>query len=81
LPERTSADGIPRGASKEDTAAFKILIEENTNRILGAHIVGPSASFINLFALVISLELPSDKLRHLVPTYPSQAANLEYMLG
>lgn len=67
---------------KEDTAAFKILIKENTNRILGAHIVGPSADeFINLFAPAISLELPSEKLRHLVPTYPSQAANLEYMLG
>lgn len=67
---------------KEDTAAFKILIEEKTNRILGAHIVGPDADeVVNLFALAMRLELPSDKLRHLVPAYPSQAANLEYMLG
>ncbi len=67
---------------KEDTAAFKILIEETTNRILGAHIVGPNADeVVNLFALAVRLRLPSDELRRLVPAYPSQAANLEYMLG
>jgi glutathione reductase (NADPH) len=66
---------------KEDTAAFKILIEERTKRILGAHIVGPNADeVINLFALAIRLDLSADKLRQLVPAYPSQAANVEYML-
>jgi glutathione reductase (NADPH) len=67
---------------KEDTAAFKILIEEGTNKLLGAHIVGPNADeVINLFALAIRLDLSTDKLRQLVPAYPSQAANVGYMLG
>lgn len=67
---------------KEDTAAFKILIEEGTNKLLGAHIVGPNADeVINLFALAMRLDLSTDKLRQLVPAYPSQAANVGYMLG
>jgi glutathione reductase (NADPH) len=67
---------------KEDAAAFKVLIQEQTNRILGAHIIGPNADeTINLFALAIRLDLPTNKLRELVPAYPSQAANLPYMLA
>ncbi len=66
---------------KEDTAAFKVLIEEQTKRILGAHIVGPNADeVINLFALAIRLNLSTDELRRFVPAYPSEAANIEYML-
>lgn len=67
---------------KEDTAAFKILIEERTNRLLGAHIIGPNAEeAINLFALAIQLGLNPDQLRQLVPAYPSEGANIGYMLG
>jgi glutathione reductase (NADPH) len=67
---------------KEDTAAFKILIEERTNRLLGAHIIGPNAEeAINLFALAIRLGLSADQLRQLVPAYPSEGANIGYMLG
>jgi glutathione reductase (NADPH) len=67
---------------KEDTAAFKVLIQEQTNKILGAHIIGPNAEeTINLFALAMRLGLPTNKMRELVPAYPSQAANLQYMLA
>lgn len=66
---------------KEDTAAFKVLIEEKTNRILGAHVIGPDAEeAINLFAFAIQLDISSDQLRHLVPAYPSEGANIAYML-
>ena len=64
---------------KEDAAAFKVLIEEQTNRLLGAHIIlaptssGPNADeTINLFALAIRLDLPTNKMRELVLAYPSQ---------
>ena len=67
---------------KEDTAAFKILIEEGTNRLLGAHIIGPNAEeAINLFALAVRLDLTTEQLRHLVPAYPSAGADIGYMLG
>jgi glutathione reductase (NADPH) len=48
---------------KEDTAGFKVLIEEGTNRLLGAHIIGPNAEeAINLFSLAMRLDLSADKL-------------------
>jgi glutathione reductase (NADPH) len=60
---------------KEDTAAYKILVKENTKRILGTHIVGPNAEEeINLFALAIRLVLIADKLYRLVPRIPSRAS-------
>jgi glutathione reductase (NADPH) len=66
---------------REDTAGFRVLIEEGTNRLLGAHIIGPNAEeAINLFALAIRLDVPADKLRQVVPAYPSQGADLQYML-
>lgn len=67
---------------KEDTAAFKVLIEKETERLLGAHVIGPNAEeVINLFAMAIRLGITSDRLREFVPAYPSQGANLGYMLG
>jgi glutathione reductase (NADPH) len=67
---------------QEDTAAFKVLIEERTNSILGAHIIGPNAEeAINPFALALRLGLSADQLRHMVPAYPSEGSNIGYMLG
>ena len=66
----------------EDTAAFKVLIEEETNRILGAHMIGPNAEeAINLFALVVRLDLSADQLRRFLPVYPSAGSDIGYMLG
>ncbi|MDQ3836774.1 MAG: hypothetical protein M3270_07565, partial [Thermoproteota archaeon] len=37
---------------------FKVLIEEGSNRILGAHLVGPHAEeIINIFSMAIRLGL------------------------
>jgi glutathione reductase (NADPH) len=67
---------------QEDTAAHKVLLEEKTGRILGAHLIGPSVEeAINPFALAIRLGLAADDLRRLVPAYPSEASNIGYMLG
>ena len=42
----------------ETCTAFKVLIEEDTNRILGAHILCPHAEeVINIFSLAIRLGL------------------------
>src|SRR5262249_58020115 len=42
----------------ETASGFKVLIEEGTGRILGAHLLGPSASeVINLFAVAIRLRI------------------------
>ncbi|HEY8160807.1 MAG TPA: NAD(P)/FAD-dependent oxidoreductase [Methylocystis sp.] len=67
---------------KEDTAAYKLLADANNGHLLGAHIIGPNAEEeINIFALAIRLGLRLDQLREFVPAYPSEAADIPYMLG
>jgi glutathione reductase (NADPH) len=67
---------------QKDTAAFKVLIEGGTDRVLGAHIIGPNAEEeINLFGLAIRLGLSTRDLHRVVPAYPSEGSNLAYMLG
>ncbi len=65
----------------ETVYGYKVLIEEDTDRILGAHLVGPQAEeVINLFALAIRQNLPAEVLRSTVFAYPSAASDVDYML-
>ena len=66
---------------REDTAAFKVLIEQGSDRVLGAHTIGVNAEeAINLFGFAIRLGLTTRDLRRFVAAYPSEGANLAYML-
>jgi glutathione reductase (NADPH) len=63
-------------------SAFKVLVEENTERILGAHLLGLHAEeTINLFALAIRHGLKADALRTMIYSYPTHASDVKYMLG
>jgi glutathione reductase (NADPH) len=66
----------------ETCSGFKVLIEEDSDRILGAHIVGPHAEeIINIFSMAIRLDLTARKLRDpLLYTYPTNASDVVYML-
>jgi glutathione reductase (NADPH) len=66
----------------ETCAAFKVLIEEDTNRILGAHILGPHAEeIINIFSLAIRLGLTTKDLNDpILYTYPTNSSDILYML-
>jgi glutathione reductase (NADPH) len=65
----------------ESTSGFKVLIEEDTNRILGAHLLGPRADeVINLFALAIRLRIPAEELRQVIFAYPTQGSDVRFML-
>jgi len=66
----------------EEAAGFKVLIEEPTGRLLGAHLLGPGADdLINLFSLALHAGLGVDDLRETIFAYPTLASNLESMLG
>jgi glutathione reductase (NADPH) len=58
------------------------LIEENSNRILGAHIVGPHAEeVINIFSMASRLGLSAKELGDpLLYSYPTSASDVVYML-
>jgi glutathione reductase (NADPH) len=65
----------------ESVYGFKTLVEEGSNRILGAHLVGPYADeVINLFALAIRNGLTSNDLKTTMFAYPTSASDIGYML-
>jgi glutathione reductase (NADPH) len=66
---------------RESVYGFKTLVEEGTDRILGAHLVGPLADeVINVFALAIRNGLTSKDLKTTMFAYPTGASDIGYML-
>ena len=65
----------------ETSAAYKVLIEEGTSRVLGAHLIGLQAEeVINLAALAIRHSLPAKALSDVLTAYPSGGSNVSGML-
>jgi glutathione reductase (NADPH) len=65
----------------ETASGFKVLVEEGTGRILGAHLLGPNAAeVINLFALAIRLRIPADDLKQVIFAYPTSGSDTRFML-
>jgi glutathione reductase (NADPH) len=65
----------------ESCSGYKVLIEEGSNRILGAHLLGPHAEeVINIFSLAIRLDLDADKIKQGIFTYPTNSYDITYML-
>ena len=60
---------------------FKVLVEEDTERLLGAHLLGLHAEeVINLFALAIRAGLRATDLKQMVYAYPTSASDVSYMV-
>ena len=52
--------------------AYKILIDKDTDQIVGAHLFGPAASeTINVFAVAIAAGMPAQKLRSTLLAFPT----------
>jgi glutathione reductase (NADPH) len=65
----------------ERVYGFKLLIEEGSGRILGAHLVGPEVEHvINIFALAIRKGLTTEDLRDAIFAYPTGASDITHML-
>lgn len=65
----------------ESTYGFKVLIEKGSDRILGAHLVGPHADeVINVFALAIRTGRTAKELQDAIFAYPTGASDIGYML-
>jgi len=63
-------------------SAFKVLIEESSGRIMGAHLLGTHAEeTINLFALAIRAGLKADDLREMIYAYPTNASDIVHLLN
>ncbi|MGH8413272.1 MAG: dihydrolipoyl dehydrogenase family protein [Gammaproteobacteria bacterium] len=65
----------------EPCYGFKVLVEEGSERILGAHLIGPEAGeVINLFGLTMRNGLTTAAIKHATFAYPSAASDIESML-
>src|SRR5260221_347473 len=65
----------------ESASGFKIIVEEGSNRILGAHLIGPNADeVINIFGVAIRHGLTTDNLKSTIFGYPTAASDIGYML-
>ncbi len=61
---------------------YKILLDQNSEKILGAHIMGVnSEEVINIFSLAIRLDLDVKTLMSTPFSYPSDTNDIEYMIG
>jgi glutathione reductase (NADPH) len=65
----------------ESYSGYKVLVEESTDLILGAHILGSEAGeVINLFALAIRSGMRATDLKHILFAYPTSGSNMARML-
>lgn len=65
----------------EKCAAYKVLVENGTERILGAHLLGAQAEeHINLFALAMRQGVTATELKEALYAYPTHGSNTQYMV-
>ncbi len=65
----------------EPHSSFKILIDEATDQIVGAHLLGHNAEeLINLFTIAIQSKIRAAELRKIIFAYPTHGSNVQYML-
>jgi glutathione reductase (NADPH) len=65
----------------ESCAMYKTIVERESDRIVGAHVLGTHAEeLINLFGLAIRHQLPADALRQQLYAYPTVGSEVQYML-
>jgi glutathione reductase (NADPH) len=65
----------------EAVYGYKTLVEAESGRILGAHLVGPHADeVINIFGLAIRHDLTAGDLKTTMFAYPTGASDIGSML-
>ena len=65
----------------EDCAAVKMLIDNQTDEIVGAHLFGPEyAELINIFGLAIKSGMKTADLKRMISAYPSVGSDLASMI-
>ena len=66
----------------ETVAWSKIIVDQATDRILGAHFVGHAGQeLVNLFGLAMRFGLTASQIRDNVYAYPTFSSDIKHMLG
>lgn len=65
----------------EQFTGYKVILEEDSGKILGAHLLGPHAGeVINLFGLAIKQGLTGADLKDMIYSYPTSSSDINYMV-
>lgn len=65
----------------ETCSGYKVLVEDDTGRILGAHLLGPQAEeTINLFAVAMRWGKTAADIKDVLFAYPTHASDIAYMV-
>lgn len=65
----------------EPISAYKIVLDKDTNQVLGAHLLGPHAEeIINIFAVAMNGNITGSQLKKMIFSYPTNASDIVYML-
>jgi glutathione reductase (NADPH) len=65
----------------EPVSGFKILVDKETDQIIGAHLLGTNAEeTINLFALAMNAGIKASDLKKTIFSYPTNASDVVHML-
>jgi glutathione reductase (NADPH) len=78
---RDTSDWYSNYRIGETTAATKILIDRSSDRIIGAHLLGPEyGELINFLGLGMKLELSTRQLKSMTAAYPTVGSDLGSIL-
>lgn len=81
VKSQQASDWFTARQAAQPVFGFKVLVEKNSERILGAHLVGPHVEeVINLFALAIRHGLTATDLKRTMFAYPTGASDLGAMV-
>jgi len=64
----------------EPCSGFKTIVEDQTGRIVGVHLLGQNADeLVNVFALAIRKKLTISEMKDVIYAYPTHASNVAHM--
>jgi len=81
VKKQMTADWYQSRRVGEKYSGYKVLIEKESDHILGAHLLGSGAEeAINLFAMAMRSGMRASDLKHQLFAYPTHGSDLPYML-
>ncbi len=81
MHQGSAADWYNAKRLNQKTYAYKVLISEDYDKIIGAHLIGPHAEeSINLFAMAMKAGMKASAVKNMLYAYPSLGYDIQYML-
>ncbi|MFK7936693.1 MAG: NAD(P)/FAD-dependent oxidoreductase [Saprospiraceae bacterium] len=78
----STRDWLTEKSINNHYAGYKILLSEDGEEILGAHLMGSHAhDVINIFALAIQMDIPCSKIDNAIFAYPTAMSDVQSMLS